>query len=476
MKVWRLSTALAVSAGFILPVLLAPNPQDAVRTKLASDSQLQSVLLEAIDAVIAETHAEVGIDSRVETDLKLVTRYLLQTGNRADVLYLQQHSEKYYAGTIRGVLRPADTVEDFAERSQAAENETDIVIHDTDIELIIEQEIERGFLDDALREAKMLRMRVSQTMAMGDIALAAYKQGEVAKADITAAAAIERAASNEPTAELLDPQRMLIVLASTWHEQGYESAAVTARQEAYRLLQTDTRSFDSFWRDLGEAAAQQGDLKMAAQTMEHLSEPGARDDVQTAMHRTQARTASPEQALEIISGIQDDRSKFRALREIAVRQIDSGDKAGAVHTLQMAREAAERDDQFRALNMADIAWEQIAMGDKSAAEAAIAEGLKDNEKHRWGSDQVDGWMMLAEDLAQMGEYDRALEVARKIDYAPVRARALQLIAYHETQAGHANRAIVWAQTVEDPDGRAETFIGIAAGLIEHITGKIQDLN
>jgi hypothetical protein len=116
------------------------------------------------------------------------------------------------------------------------------------------------------------------------------------------------------------------------------------------------------------------------------------------------------------------------------------------------------------------------MGDKSAAEAAIAEGLKDNEKHRWGSDQVDGWMMLAEDLAQMGEYDRALEVARKIDYAPVRARALQLIAYHETQAGHANRAIVWAQTVEDPDGRAETFIGIAAGLIEHITGKIQDLN
>ncbi len=128
------------------------------------------------------------------------------------------------------------------------------------------------------------------------------------------------------------------------------------------------------------------------------------------------------------------------------------------------------------MRMADIAWEQMSMGDKSAAESTIAEGLKDNEKHRWGSDQVNGWMMLAEALASMGEYDRALQVARKIEYAPIRARTLELVAYHETEAGHQDWAISWAQEIEDPEGQARTFLGIADALVEQVPGEGQDIN
>src|SRR5205807_1459576 len=188
------------------------------------------------------------------------------------------------------------------------------------------------------------------------------------------------------------------------------------------LLEADTRvhEYQGYWRDLGEAAAQQGDLEMAAQMLDHISEPQDRISVATEMQRAQTIKVSPNQALQIAIGMHEGYLKFGALREIAIHQVEAGDKTGAARTLQIAKEVANGDDDSRVMRMADIAWEQISMGDKSAAESTIGEGLKDNEKHRWGSDQVNGWMMLAEAIAYMGEYDRALQVARKIECAPIR--------------------------------------------------------
>lgn len=477
MRAFGIRTALAVCVDCVLPAQLSAIPQDPVKTKLASDPQLQSVLLQARDAVVAETHLyHASYGSEIATDIERVTRFLLLAGNRADVLYVQQHSEDVYAEDIRGVLRPAVTLEDFAERARVVEGQADPYIHDGDIELIVEQEIERGFLEDALQETKLMRLRLLQTRTMGALALAAYIQGDFKKADQVVAEALETAASNEPSLDMyLDHTRMLIDLASRWHEGGYDSAALGARQQVIKFLQRDTSGYQGYWRDLGVAAAQQGDLKMAAQVLEHVSDASDRGSVQVEMQRTQARMASPARALEITGEIRDNDSKFSALLEIAGRQTDAGDKVGAAHTLKMALEAAEGDDRFLVYKMAEIAWKQIGMGDKSGAEATIAEGLGVNEKLRAGSDQVNGWMMLAEDLSQMGEYDRALEVARKIEDAEFRARALQLVAYRETVAGHGDWALAWVQGVEDPEGRARTLVGIAGGLIQRITGKDQEI-
>ena len=459
MRAWRLTLTA------VLATHLAAIPQGNVRTKLADGAQLRSVLLQARDAVVAETQLEAGYDSEIEIDLERVTRYLLQTGNRTDVLYLQQHSGQY-AGKIRGVLQPADTLADFSARTRAAEEETDLFLHDQDIDLIIKQELKHGFLQDALQKAELMRMRFSQVRTMGTIALAAHDQGDLQLAEKAVAVTVERAKSSDPAPDLLlDHHRMLLELASAWYEGAYGTAAAAARQQALRLLRTDTSGYQGYWRDLGKAAAQQGDLKMAAETLVHLSDPGERVGVQAEIERARAKMASPEQALAIVEGMDGGYLKFQALREVAVRQIEAGDNVGALHTLRMAMGVAKRDDDSFVMRMADIAWEQISMGDKSVAEATISEALRNNEKHRWGSDQVNGWMMLAEDVAYMGEYDRALQIAWKIEDTTIRARALESVAFHETQAGHGDWALSWAQGVEDPEGRARTFLGIAEGLI-----------
>lgn len=84
-------------------------------------------------------------------------------------------------------------------------------------------------------------------------------------------------------------------------------------------------------------------------------------------------------------------------------------------------------------------------------------------------------MMLAQSLAYMGEYDRAVEVALKSLPGDTGADALRWVAYDETQDGHGDWAMRWAEKIEDPEGRASASVGIAAGLIEQITRKKEDV-
>jgi hypothetical protein len=167
--------------------------------------------------------------------------------------------------------------------------------------------------------------------------------------------------------------------------------------------------------------------------------------------------------------------KFETLREIAARQIDAEDKAGASRTLEMASQVANKDYDFRVMRMADVAWEQIRMGDKAAAEVTIAQALKDNEGVRFGSDQVGGWMMLGQDLAHVSEYDRAVQVALRSLPGDTGADALRWVAYDETLDGHGDWAMTWAEGIKDPEGRASALVGVAAGLIERIIGEKEDV-
>src|SRR4030095_5220421 len=143
------SSLLISSVGWLLlPSRSEGKPQQNAEAKLATDVQLQNVLLRARDAVVAETRIpDGGYASRIETDVTRVARYLRMTGNRADVLYLHEHVGAY-ADRIRGMLLPAETLADFAARAAATEQETDPYRHDEAIELIVDQEIQKGFLED----------------------------------------------------------------------------------------------------------------------------------------------------------------------------------------------------------------------------------------------------------------------------------------------------------------------------------------
>jgi hypothetical protein len=84
-------------------------------------------------------------------------------------------------------------------------------------------------------------------------------------------------------------------------------------------------------------------------------------------------------------------------------------------------------------------------------------------------------MTLAEDLAHLGQYDRAVQVAQRNGAGFHAAEGLKLVAYRETHSGHAEWALAWARGLEDPESRARAFLGVAGGLIEHIAGQEEDI-
>lgn len=84
-------------------------------------------------------------------------------------------------------------------------------------------------------------------------------------------------------------------------------------------------------------------------------------------------------------------------------------------------------------------------------------------------------MMLAQDLVYLDDHDRAFQVALKSLPGDIGADALRWVAYDETLEGRAVWAMSWAERIEDAEGRASALVGIAAGLIEQITGEKQDV-
>lgn len=166
--------------------------------------------------------------------------------------------------------------------------------------------------------------------------------------------------------------------------------------------------------------------------------------------------------------IQAPDRRAKVLCDIARKQASSGDGRAAVATIGVALDAAAQSDQFRVFTLNDIAWAQIDTEDRDGAEKTVQMALQDNEKKRYGSDQVDGWAVVADTVAFLGHFERAHEIANRIDDHFYRGRALNFIAEREVEAGHSDEAMEWAKQLKDPNERTAAYLGIAQKMIEDL--------
>jgi hypothetical protein len=163
-----------------------------------------------------------------------------------------------------------------------------------------------------------------------------------------------------------------------------------------------TSGFD--WRFQAEEAIELGDLEMARKALEKVGPDEGHAGVEDALRAAKGRNMPPVQALKNAETIVDPTARSRSFCEIAERQASSGDTPGAATTFQLALQAAGDIDQFRVLSLNDIAWSQIRSGDPKRAEQTLNLALHENEKPGFGSDQVDGWAIMADTLAYLGQF------------------------------------------------------------------------
>jgi tetratricopeptide (TPR) repeat protein len=412
---------------------------------------------------------ETTVDSSISEKVSRLVQSLLYVGDRDDVRYLQGHLKEVYAHEIRAVLEPSSTLQDFALRVSKADGVKDISEHDEDLKTIVSQEVERGFLGDAVIAAHGIRLPGSRSTAFIEIAIAQHEKGNDSAAAEAVAAAID--ACFQPGTGLhltIDPPNRQLTSVATALGDRYPVGAQRAFEEAEKIVETKAKPDYLDWSDLSRTAIALGDLPSATRFLHKVENKDERVDLQTQVAVAQAQQEGPDAVVRTALKISDPWVKIRVLRDKANQQSEAGDSNGAIITLRLAIEVAKGGNQRSVLLLHDLAWAQIDTGDRTGAEHTLALALRENEKPVFGQDQVDGWALLADAFAFLGHFDRAHKMASKIDDHYFRGRALGFIAQREVEAGHSEEALAWAKQLKDPDERASVYLAIAETTIEKI--------
>ena len=170
---------------------LSLSAQETSKNGDRARAELRGVLLQARDAVVRlAAEDDSSLNGSISDRVKRLVEALLYVDDREDVRYLQRHLKKAYADEIRSALEPSATLQDFAPRVSKASRVKDDFEHDADLQTIVTQEIERGFVEDAVNAAQRMRLPGSRSRAFIDIALAQHRKGHESQADDAVTAAI----------------------------------------------------------------------------------------------------------------------------------------------------------------------------------------------------------------------------------------------------------------------------------------------
>jgi tetratricopeptide (TPR) repeat protein len=438
--------------------------------------ELQEALRLARDAVIRlAAEDDSTVNGAISEKVKKLSEFLLYVDDSEDVRYLQQHLKKVYADQIRNALEPSATIQDFAVRVSKADGVKQDFEHDEDLRTIVAQEIERGFTEDAVNAARKIRLPGSRSSAFIDIALALHSKGNDSAAAEAVTAAIQACFQPRTGLPLViePPDRQLDQIATALADK-YPEGAYRAFAEAEKAVDAKekTNSFD--WSSLTGAAIAVGDLPSAARLIQKVDDVEQQANLRTQLSLVQARQAGPDAEVRAAAKIRDPWTKISTLRGVADEQSEAGDSNGAITTLRLAIDFANRAEERTVLLLHDLAWAQIDAGDRVAAEQTLDLALKENEKSAFGADQVNGWTLLADAFAFLGDFDRAHKIALKIDDHYFRGRALGFIAQREVEAGLSEKTLRWAAQLEDPDERASSYLAIAGAMIDNLKSGNRD--
>jgi tetratricopeptide (TPR) repeat protein len=433
-------------------------------------NELQETLRQARNAVVRlVAEDDSSYDGSISKKVKQLVESLLYVGDREDVRYLQHHLKKVYAEEIHSALEPSATLQDFATRVSKANGVKEDFKHDEDLKTIVSQEIERGFIDDAANAAQKIRLPGPRSTALVDIAIAQHGKGNDSAATEAVTAAIHACFQSGTGLPLVveSPERQLGQVAAALGAR-YPEGAQRALEEAEKTVEAKPKPDYLDWSNLSRAAIALGDLPSATRFLHKVTVEDERADLQTQIAVAQARQEGPDAVVRTAVKISDAWTKIRALQDTANQQSEAGDSNAAMATLRLAIDAANRANERTVLLLHDLAWTQIDAGDRIGAERTLELALQENEKPAFGSDQVDGWALLADTFAFLGHFDRAHKIAARIDDHYFRGRALGFIAAREVEAGQSEEALAWAKQLKDPNERASAYLAIAETTIEEL--------
>jgi tetratricopeptide (TPR) repeat protein len=180
---------------------------------------------------------------------------------------------------------------------------------------------------------------------------------------------------------------------------------------------------------------------------------------------TYAVAGQNEQALQVAQKINRSTPKADALSQIAVQLAQAGQSTRATDVFTQALQFAHKIDSppDKVMALAEIAARYGKVGQKDKAAEVLAQAVHDT-KAIWGASSVKDTVLekIAVNYAQLGDYERGIQVANKILGDITKGRALAQIAVQYVVTKDYNHARQLANTIEAKASQARAFLEIAA--------------
>jgi len=233
-------------------------------------------------------------------------------------------------------------------------------------------------------------------------------------------------------------------------------------------------SKDAALADIAISYAEAGDFSMALDVVKTISDASDKFRVLADVARKYAEAGHFDQALEVARAIKDPYYRSQALTYIAGKYEEAEIKAETSSTLSQSIEAIKtiKDPHRRVSALTEIALTYAKSGMGRKASEILSQALKVAE-----TEMEDDWFLhsksfalsdIATNYAEIGQYYRALEIARTIKHPWYKSAALANIAVKCVQAGMStqaseilSQAFEIAKTTREPDALANVAVKYA---------------
>jgi len=446
-------------------------------------SEIRKVLVLAREAALQEERDEGGsTGGSLPQRLQLLMIGFRNIDDLQDATGLQKRVNKDHKGDVLIAPLHAQASDYQKLRSEALQLSTDYD-RSTAMSRIVKQEIDDGFVDDAIQSIPSIPDADTRAEVFSDVGAFLWKQGKQDGAKTAFEKAINSALEIKNVDSGRARQRQAIQLGNTARVR-YEAGDVDGALSIFSMMEAiavkeamEVNAYD-FCSSSITAQAQVGLIERLQNGIACPVTPIERVFIDGEIAKQQLIHSDPTKALP--PDIEQDNvpNKIEALADVAKSRADAEDQVGAMIVLDRAWALGKPltvEPAWVADRLHRIAMLYLDLGAQDKAMLVVEKIRSLKEATESPRERHDFLFDLAVGYGALGHFDEAHSYVKEMGEYP-NEQACNLVGYQETEQGQADEAVSWAKGIKDSAARTSALAGIVEAMLDANRAAAQEKN
>ena len=436
-------------------------------------SEIRRVLLLAREAALQEERDEEGsTGGSLPQRLQLLMIGFRSIDDLQDAASFQKRVNKDHKGDVLIAPLHAQASDYQKLRSEALQLSTDYD-RSTAMSRLVKQEIDDGFVDDAIQSIRSIPDAGTRAEAFADVGAFLWKQGKREDAKTAFEKAVNSALEIKNVDSARARQVQAVQLGNTARVR-YEAGDVEGALSIFSMMEAtavkeamEVNAYD-FCSSSISTQAQLGLLERLQNATACPATPVERAFIEGEIAKQQLIHSDPTKALPPEIERDDVANKIVTLADVAKRRADAEDQAGAMVVLDRAWALGKPltvAPAWVAHRLHRIAMLYLDLGALDKAMLVVEKIRSLKEATESPRERYDFLFDLAVGYGALGRFDEAHSYVKEMAEDP-NEQACNLVEYQETQQGQADEAVSWAKGIKDSAARTSALAGIVEAMLD----------